>query len=115
MAIASLPIVFRSSLVPRLLCGGGRESLVSIVCACTNFSEIFRNPDTSLRTSVMLNTTTRVPPLSLDAAVTFSLGKLGLAIEGAALTIYERKEVFVYLSTGYGKSLCYLPSLCHGP
>jgi len=75
------------------------------------FPEFFWNPDTSLRTSVALNATTRVLPLGLKAVVTFSLGKLGLESiamkeqRSAINAIY--KFLCVRLSTGYGKSLCY--------
>jgi len=81
---------------------GGRESLVSIACACANFSEIFSESDTSLRMSITINITTRVPPLGLDAkmsacvdgfdaAVSFSLGKLGL--ENIALEKEQRSAI----------------------
>jgi len=61
----------------------GRERAFGISCLCMRqFFPKFSKSGYSLRMSIKLNTTMRVTPLQLDAgfdaAVTFSLGKLGL-------------------------------------
>ena len=52
--------------------------------------------------------------VSFSSAITFSLEKLGLSDvslkaeqRSAIKAIYEGRDVFVCLPTGYGKSLCY--------
>ena len=82
---------------------GGGESLVAIVCACANFSAILQNPDTRLYMSATLN----VVGQSILVAQNRPGPYRSVSQVDTVRAIFDRKDSFVCLPTGYGKSLCY--------
>ena len=108
---------------------GEKNRLVSLVCAC---AKNYRNSDNSgyfpgilvfvnvIRSSIE---SIAIAMLSVffDRAVAYALGKLKrheLQLKKEQLQairhMYEGKDVFLWLPTGFGKSICYeaLPFIC---